>query len=347
MTKEKKKIIFPNHFSTSRFEKTALEKNLLYLIIDKLQCIMNKDLHHGFVEQEIKIELKELDQNNNYTRVLKAFSSLSAKQVRFEINVPGTNTIEKNITHLVSSVKHVVHSNYISFFIPSPACQFFCFIGGGFTKLQLCIVLSLNSIYSKSMYELCCRWEDRGGFSATISQLKKYLSIENKYKQIAHLRRKVLDVAQYELERKADFYFTYALTKVNSRKYTNICIKIHKNSTNQEDKYLGVSEEKYSFVYRFLNIMFPNYINDDALQYCEKLVKKGNINRAYYRFVKLDRQYSNGKSKKDIKNLLEFVILPELGVRQHKRKSKSHQHSNGCALDIDLVKRCEKHSQKV
>lgn len=308
---------------------------------------MNKELNHVFVEQEIIIELKELDQNNNYTRVMKAFSSLSRKQVKYEINVPGTDKIEKNITHLVSSVKHVINSNYISFFIPSPACLFFCYIGGGFTKLQLCIVLNLNSIYSKSMYELCCRWADRGGFSSTISELKKYLSIENKYSQIAHLRSKVLNVAQNELKLKADYYFSYTLTKVNSRKYTNISIKIHKNSTNQEDKYMGVSEDKYSFVYRFLNVMFPNYINDNALQYCEKLVKKGNINRAYYRFMKLDRQYSNGKSKKDIKNLLELVILPELGAKQHKKKSKSYQRSYGCEFNTDLVKRCEILSQKV
>jgi len=317
--KKDKKIIFPNHFSTGRFDKTALEKNILYSIIGKLQHIMNKDLNHVFLEQSIRIELKELDQNNNYSRISKAFLSLSNKHVKFELNVPGTNKIEKNITCLVSSIKHIEHSNHITFIIPSPACQFFCYIGGGFTKLQIYIAISLNSIYSKSMYELCCRWNDRGGFSCTISQLKDYLSIQDKYKQIAHFRNKVLNVASKELSQNADYYFTYKLIKLNSRKFTNINIKIHKNTMNQEDKFMGVSENKYHFVYRFLNLMYPNYINDDALQYCEKLAKKGNLNRAYYRFIKLDKQFSNGKPKKDIKNLLDFVILPELSV-----KNKNH-----------------------
>jgi plasmid replication initiation protein len=320
--KNKNIIIQPNHISTARFTYTAIEKNIIYTIVDSLQNKMNKDLNQTFTEQEIYIEMKMIEKNNNYKRIRDAVKSLSSKQIEFEINLPGTNKIHKKLTSILSGLDYEINSKYISFFIPSSAVLFFCYIGGGFTSFQKTIAISLNSIYSKLLYELCCRFQDKGGFNTSIERFKIYLSIEHKYKQIAHLRHKVLNVAEKELKQKADYYFSYSLVKVG-RKYTEIKIKIHNNTPNKEE-YYGIKEKDYISVYNFLNRYFPNYVDDKALSYSDQLALLGNIDIANERFKRLDDDYTLGKKKKkDIYNLLNFVILPEFGIKTE-LKNKSH-----------------------
>ncbi|WP_282118169.1 replication initiation protein [Maribacter aquivivus] len=318
-------IIQPNHISTARFNLSALEKNIIYIIVDKLQLRMTMKTTNEFTEQEVKILIKTIEKNNNYSRVKNAVKSLGSKHVEFEINIPGTNKIKKTLTVLTSGYDYIPYSGEIAFKIPSSACIFFCYIGGGFTAFQKCIAISLNSIFSKHMYELCCRWKDRGGYTCTLQDLRSYLLIENKYLQLAHLRNKVLDTALKELKQKGDYYFTYQLIKKNSRKFTDINFKIHKNTLNQEHTFLGVDESKYNYAYRFLCVFYPNYLDDKALRYIEEISNNGSLNFAFQRFKNLDKEYTSGvKTKKDIRNLLDYVILPEYNIKKRPVKTKSH-----------------------
>lgn len=320
--KNKDNIKQPNHVSTARFTLTVLEKNIIYTIIDELQKTMSMDLNQVYTEQEIKIELKKIDRNNNYSRVKNAVKSLGSKHVEFELSIPGTGKVQDRSTNLISGIGHIPNSKFISFTIPSHACRFFCYIGGGFTSFQKTIAISLSSIYSKSLYELCCRWIDRGGYSCTIEELKRYLSISDKYNQISHLRNKVLDISVKELKQKGDIFFSYTLKK-EGRSYSKISIKIHKNTISQ-DEYYGVREEHYAYVYSFLNRFFPNYVDDKALGYTESLATAGSLDKAYSRFIRLDDEFALGsKNKTDICNLLMKVILPELGVKT-RNKTQNH-----------------------
>lgn len=305
----------PNHISTARFTLTALEYNIIYCVLDELSKSQSLNVKESFSEQEIILELRKIEKNRNYTRVKEAIKSLGSKQVEYHLNIPSNNQasqkIQENVTSLISGIKYVKNSEYISFMIPSQACRFFCYLGGGFTTVQKTIAIGLSSIYSKALYELCCRWQDKGGYQCSIDELKVYLGIENKYKQIAHFRQRVLDDSIIELKAKADLFFSYTLKKSDKR-YEHITIKVHSNYKN-ESGFTGVKEEHYSFVYMFLSRYFPNYENSKAFDYTEELVKQNNLQSAYNRFIRLDDELSNGsKTKKDIYSLLINVILPEL-----------------------------------
>lgn len=317
----------PNHISTARFTLSTIEYNIIYFIIDELTKSQSLDVNVEYFEQEIVIELKKIEKHNNYQRIKDSIKSLASKQIEYHINIPGVNgksqQIQENITSLISGIKYVRNSKYISFIVPSQACRFFCYLGGGFTPIQKTIAIGLSSIYSKALYELCCRWLDKGGYNCSIEDLKVYLSIENKYKQVAHFRQRVLDDSIIELKEKADLFFTYTLTK-SDKKYDRISIKIHGNYRNKSG-FSGVKEEHYRFVYFFLKRYFPDYLDSKALDYTEILVKQNNLEKAYYRFLKLDDNHSDGsKTKEDIYNLLVNVILPELEI------TKSHTTLNKC-----------------
>jgi len=314
MNNQAKPIIQPNHLSTARITLTALQKNIIYIIIDELQKVMTKDVNAIFEEQQIKVEFKEIDSNNNYARIRKATRDLSSKSVEYDVIIPNTGKVRRTDTSLLSGIEYELHSKYISFIIPSRASVFFCYIGGGFTSFQKTIALSLNSIYSKIMYEFCCRWIDKGGYTCTIDFFKEQLNIKNKYRQVSHLRNKVLNPAKKELQNNADVYFSYSLSK-EGRKFSHISFKIIKNAHSTNSEFKGVRQEDYSFIYRFLNIYYPNYTDNKAQIYTDAIVDNGNSKRAFERFKRLDKELSSGaKNKIDITNLLNSIILKEMNV---------------------------------
>lgn len=319
-----KKIKQPNHVSTARFNYslTVLEKNIIYTIIDELQKNMSRDLNQKYINQRITVELKTLEQNRNYSRIKNAIKKLGSKHVEFDVVIPKTGKMTGFSTSLISGLRHEYNSGLIILNIPEDACRFFCYIGGGFTSFQKTIAISLNSIYSKYLYELCCRWEDRGGYSCSIEELKIYLSITDKYNQIVHLRAKVLEQSKGELKKKADLFFTYSLMKVG-RKYSKISFKIHRNTQGNEE-YYGVRKEHFIYVYNFLIRFFPNYDDNKAENYAGIISNGGYVEKAYYRFIKLEDQLeARFKTKKDIKNILIKSILPEYGISTV-NKTKSH-----------------------
>jgi len=313
--KDKPYIKQPNHVSTARFNYslTVLEKNIIYTVIDELQKIMSRDLNQKYINQQITVELKTLEQNRNYKRIKNAIKKLGSKHVEFDFVIPKTGKITGFSTSLISGLRHEYNSKVITLNIPEDACRFFCYIGGGFTSFQKTIAISLNSVYSKYLYELCCRWEDKGGYSCTIEKLKIYLSIIDKYNQIAHLRVKVLEQSKDELKKKADLFFTYRLIKVG-RKYSKISFKIHRNTEGTKD-YYGIREEHFIYVYNFLTRFFPSHVDNKATNYIDTIANEGYIEKAYYRFIKLEDQIeARHKTKTDIKNILIKSILPELGI---------------------------------
>ena len=308
----------PNHILTARFTLSQLEKNIIYMVLDQLQKVMSMDLNQNYSEQEIVVELKVLDKNRNYQRIKKAVKTLASKQVEYELRIPNgqkADRIQEIVTTLISGIKYELHSEFISFMVPSSACRFFCYLGGGFTSFQKTIAISLTSNYSKCLYELCCRWSDKGGYYCTIDEFRYFMMLDNKYKQISHLRTRVLEDSKRELEMKADIFFSYTLNK-KGKTYQSISFKFHRN-TEIKDQYRGVKSEQYIFVYNFLNRFFSNQMDSKALDYSESIANAGKIDMAYSRFLRLDDEFTAGiKTKDDIKNLLKIVILKELGVNK-------------------------------
>lgn len=275
------------------------------------------DMNQDFKEQKVIVELKLLDKTRNYNRIKNAINSLASKQVEFEMNIPNGNKSDKiqdTVTSLVSGLTYERNSEYISFHIPSAACRFFCYIGGGYTNFQKTIALGLKKNASKCMYELCCRWIDKGGYECTIEQFRLLMNLGTKYQQISHLRMRFLDDPRKELMEGADVYFNFKMYKKDGI-YNSISFKIYRNF-KIKDEFRGVNSKQYIYVYNFLNRFFSNQIDTKALNYSELIAESGKIDAAYYRFLRLDDDFTSGrKTKDDIKNLLCFVILKEVGVK--------------------------------
>jgi len=310
-----KNIIQPNQVTNARYDFTSVQKNILYQIIERLQPLMTKE-EIKLEEQQFTFKLKEIDPNRNYQRIIQEVKKLYSKPIEYTFT-PKNGRKTEVLSTVIGSVIHEENSEEVTFIVPSYAMPFFCYYGAiGFTSLQKTIAISLRSTYSKRIYELCCRWKDKGGFVMPISELRSILMLENKYKLIGHFKSRILNTAQKELKEKADLWFEYDLKKVNSRSYNIISFKIHQNSIEAiKHGNKGQQGEQYSFVWRFLQHAFPMNNSDKANMIADQITSNGQLDIAYNRFVRLDDELTQGKKERvDIIRITKHFLKEDLNI---------------------------------
>lgn len=111
-----------------------------------------------------------------------------------------------------------------------------------FTKYRLENILRFKSVYSIRLYELAKSWEDVGGFTISVDELKQMFGIENKYRLYGDLKRRVLERAKKEINSLTDVSVSYKEKKVG-RKVTDLVFQIKKNLP--KDKNYLASEKSF------------------------------------------------------------------------------------------------------
>ena len=302
-----------NTVSTAKYEYSAVQKNVMFRLIEYLQPLMTEN-EMEWQEHNLTIPLKDLDKNRNYDRIKDDLKALRDKSLEFRIKKNGAKRETEIVTGLISSFEHEFGSEEIKIQIPSRVLPFLCYIGGGYTSLQTVIAISLKSIHSKRAYEICCRWKNKDGFSYPLEDFKEMMGISGKYKQIIQLKERVLNVAKRELEEKADVWFDYSLEKKHSRAFNWIHVKIFTQSPKATKK--GKKGDMYSFLWRFLQHAYPSIKSDKAMVICEELTNTDRLKEAYQRFIRLDDELTQGKKKKtDIIPMIKHILKEDFNIK--------------------------------
>jgi plasmid replication initiation protein len=310
MKKKNLSIIQPNAVTNARYEYTALQKNIMYFIIDAVQKHMtaerselNQDLFGNF---EIEMNVGDVAKGTNYEQIMNAVKDLMRKPISYYYNrQDGCYDVT---TVLIFSIIHKRGSGKVLLKISADSIPALLYIGGGFTAYNKVIAVSLTSVYAKRMYELLCRWRDKGFIRMTLAELRKMLCIEKKFKQISELRCDVLDKSARMLKEGADYWFTYELKKERSRSFNVIEIWVL-GKVQVEKRF-----EEYRRVYGFL---YSVYSDNRAYDVTEYLLKNGYIVKACERLERLSRDLKDGKVKKHgLHNYLRVILIKEFKVSE-------------------------------
>lgn len=306
-------IIQPNKITNARYEFTAIQKNIMIHIMGALQDKMSHKQETLFGEVSVNIALKDLDENRNYDRIREEAINMKKKDIQYEVKKENGRETEV-LTSIISGISYEKGSRVIGIDIPSKAVPVLCYIGDGYTKMRQLVSLTLRSVYSKRLYELCCRWEDRGGFKIKVDSLREILAIPKTYKN-SNIKQRVLDPSKKELKEDSDVYFEYELVKTKgSRSFDLINFKVitkknHKLQTKEEKNLLN--QEMYSSVYRFIQ----QFYQSEALKIADSLNLSGNLEEAYFRFGRLDDEYTTGKkNRSDVLRLIRHILKTDFDI---------------------------------
>lgn len=310
--------IQPNSVTNAKYSYTAIQENVVTVIIGAIQkhLTQEKPIQTDlFGQPQITLKSSDIGEGKNKYHVREQLIDLRKKDIEFAYTDPEDQKTRDVNTGLISSIRDIRQTDYIEVGLSVWAIPYLLYWGKGIggTIYRQAMAINIKGIYAKRLYKLCCRWQDQGGFSMYLDELKKIFDIEKKYKASADIKRRVLEPAKKELQKKADLYFEYELNKIKSRSYNHISFKIFSQAAKKPQdntKYI------YQFVYNFICRTYPAYNSDKAMKITEKLAEdSSNLRKAYNKFIRLDDQYAKGeKNKEDVIKLTKYILKNDFSL---------------------------------
>lgn len=309
--KGKLSLVQPNKVTNARYGYTEREENILTLMVSAIQEHMTgvKPIQTDLFNQPmITIDTKEVGEKSK-AKYWQAALSMRLKTFEFEyINTRG-NT-EQVAGVLVSTVRNEKGTSLIHITINTWAIPYLVYIGQGvgFTAYNKTIALTLPGEYTKRLYKLCKRWEDRGGFSMSLDEFRAMMCLEGKYSQLKDLKKRVLDLSRERMIERADVYFDYDLVKVGgSRSYNAINFVIKGNNKVLKD---DQKTDMYVLVYNVLSIAYSPLKSSKARDVADRLADDPKVlEKAYNRFKRMKNDLDTGElTLEDVAKLVQYVL---------------------------------------
>jgi plasmid replication initiation protein len=228
-----------------------------------------------------------IDLDNAYREVRKIVKRLMSRVISIFQYEDGCRT--ETMIPVLSYYKYWESKGYADVRLAKELVPYLFDLNKRYTQYKLTQITGLSSIYAIRIYEILKRNEGLKVRKLFIDDLKKILAIPPKqYKRFNDFKRKVLDIAQKEINAKTDLIIEYQLTKVG-KKFEVIAFSMTpKNSS--EKPYItyespSISREKVIEKLRELNVpkkMANEWCNryslctiEDAIQIVQKQLEKG------------------------------------------------------------------------
>jgi len=217
-----KVLVYHNALITARYEMTVAEKDIVYMLTAQLS---NEDRVDKFYYVYIKDIEKLTGKEINYGQFEKSTMKLVTRGYRIK---EGEDILQ---VCMVSSIRHIKGKGKIAIRIDPEVRPYLFDLKANFTKHGFLVAMSLQSMYSRRLYEMLSQFKSTGIMRIKVDELKDRLCIldlktsKDKYPNWTDFARKVLEVAKKELDQHADISFTY-VAKKQGRKFTNLEFKI-------------------------------------------------------------------------------------------------------------------------
>lgn len=242
-----KVIVQDNVLTSSRFEYSALERNLFYSVLKQL----TKEPKHKYV-----ISVNDLQNatgvTNGYVNYTEATHNMLGRVYQFEKE--NGNLLQ---VAMFSHCEYIKGQGLIEVGMSEQIHPYLFDLKKNFTQFQLDVAMGLSSKFGKRLYEILSQWKsfNSGVKTFDLIELKTMLNLynpktgEEQYKNWNDFEKNVLKIAQKDLKRQdinSDLTFTYEPHKLG-RKFVNITFKIKEKSfqkmidfKDEKSKHYGV-----------------------------------------------------------------------------------------------------------
>jgi plasmid replication initiation protein len=303
-----------NKVTNARYDFTALEKDVMYLINRELQKYQKEgDIEKNLFEEfKVVISIKELAGTRHHREVLDAIENMAKQVVKFEYTTDGKDRHLLG-TPLIHWFHHKYGTSTVELWVPYNALKFMLNTASGFTLYNHYIALGLKSKYAKRLYDLCCEYKDTGGFAMSVAKFRAMFMLEKQYSDITALRQRVLDPAREELRSDADVWFDYSITKKDSRSFNQMAFKVYSNHNKDTAADKGV----YNKVWGFLTVSFPSQVDDKAKVITDTLLNQGMIMEAWRKFERIAQGCeAKEMTKKHVVNTTIKILREDFNIKK-------------------------------
>ena len=222
-----KLIVQDNALTTARYEMTALEKNIMYAVMDQIE---DSDLPTKFYT----VSIADISQYTDKRLRNDDFKDATVRLLTRELIIkrPNGNILQ---TTIISSAEYDDKGD-VEIGIDLKMRPYLFALKNNFTVFGLEVAMSLKSKYSKRLYEMLCQFKSTGLLRISIQELReRFELLEDQYERWSNFEKNVLKTAQTEINAKAEFQFDYTL-KRRKNKIVSIDFIFRKPEAKPEPK---------------------------------------------------------------------------------------------------------------
>jgi plasmid replication initiation protein len=236
-----------NNLVEARYSLTLQEKRLILWLISKIQPDEEDFKKHELSVQEF-MNLMELTGKANYKELQKITLGLMKKVL--VIKRPEERTLTQ--VNWINYAHYEEGTGKIEVSFSDAMKPFLLHLKSQFTAIEITDLMQFTSIHAIRVYELLKQYQDIGERTLTIEEIKECCGVTDKLKKYDHFEKKLLLIAQREVNEKSDIRFDFERIK-HSRKIVAIKFIISKNRAyelrNNPDKQLQEVKRKPPIVY--------------------------------------------------------------------------------------------------
>lgn len=212
-----------NNLVEARYSLTLQEKRLILWLISKIQPDEEDFKKHELSVQEF-MELMELRGNSNYKELQKITLGLMKKIL--VIKRPEEKTLTQ--VNWINYAHYEEGNGRIQLAFSDAMKPFLLHLKSQFTAIEITDLMQFTSIHAIRIYELLKQYQDIGERTLSIDEIKECCGVKDKLKQYGEFAKKLLLIAQKEINTKSDIRFDFERIK-HSRKIVAIKFLISKN----------------------------------------------------------------------------------------------------------------------
>lgn len=230
----KKTIKQHNAITEARYEMSALEKNIFYMLLAELKDDDPKEKRYYKID--LRVLEKRMGRKLTVSTLVRASEGLVFRV--YTIKKDNGGILD---TTLVSSVQNIPEENCIELGVGSMVRPYLLELKKDYTEFELDTALRLKSKYSKRVYEMLSQHKAEREFTISVEELKYRLALidsktgKDKYPGWAMFAKHILENPQKEINDQTDINFTYKLVKTG-RKFTHINFQINQQENKKSSQ---------------------------------------------------------------------------------------------------------------
>ncbi len=303
-----------NSITNARYDFTACQLDILFCVMGQIHDEDTSDKIYVIYAREIE---EITGRQWQYAQFKEATENMGSRV--FEIE---TDKIYRQFW-LFQQVDYVKGQGRIEVMFTRQAINLLKNLKNNFTTYELQSALSMSSKYAKRIYQICSQWKDIGESKKfDIKELKANLGLiddkgNEQFKQITHLKEKVLDVSVKQINEHTDLEISYHMAGEHGRKKPLKTVTFYMKKKSPIIIPIEFDKEKNPDV----RMQQLHLVLDKLGIKSSAIVKQIMANEEMIKQVfKFSYQYQTGEIKADNP---AGLLLTKLGITTQKPKAKT------------------------
>lgn len=323
MSKQEITLSQANALTESRYDFTKIEKNCIYMIIEKVR--------RDYVEKPTSDNVGKF--NNLHVRFSSSvLGNITDKTHKKEAHEALTNLRKRDVemnyadgswtnTGFINWCKFHAEQNMYEVEVSSEIMPFLVELAKRYTSYSLTVAMALKSVYSQRFYELCCQYRNNiekdgfSGFHKTQDQLRQMFCLEDKYPKAPDFNTYVVKKAKDEIKtfydaNQCDLWFD---VNIKGRgKNQSYDFKIYTRETSEEQKAkVDDLRKKWLYIHGRMTATFKRdkkFVERTmkALDFTPKLIEP-----VFAKILKLESQFK----AEELAKILRWVLREDFDLQ--------------------------------